>query len=1228
MKSFFVAVIAFGTAAGPLLAGPLFDDYLNPVRPGSDTGPGSEQAVASARSPLGQTFSVEGGVGEVYRIGLRPVYETWEPGETVTLTLYTSPDRKQKLASYAIEEATSHVQPIHNTKDCVLYWHLRAPTQGRTSFYFELTVAGGNEQVAFQAMPQQKGLSYVVHIKPVADREANLRRFFTERLDIDRPELAEVKKAVQAGDWEEAIARTAMHFHQRQELWADYAAVLQEKPRLDADTELADLIMSNRFRHVETKQPVPWRPEDYWVPEFKTERAQPKRGAEPSVYTWHIDRCLAAAYTHTGKAEYARRAIDLRMQFILDNPNPKLTGVPWYFELWNDRTAAARAPGHGLLPYLRLYHYDGWTNDERLVFFSFLEDNARWDYQADSGANWGAEAARACYEFGLKFPEWKMSSEYVRWGTNRLAEIVLADVRGDGTSTEAAIKYHAMVARRLKGMLQDHVEGRIRLDDDILGRLMKTVEGMYEHMAYTLMPNSFVVMCGDSWYENFAYTPTLGIADLLDARRTITRFAKSADPISRHLRMRLVALGPAAGADAADVLKMIDAYDGSAQPSEELCRTFTALLNRLIVPSVAEPGDSEATSITEDQAWLYDEKVFADVRLRPQTRNLLKTRPTGANRELLNRMLIEDAWPDEIRKGYKANELYEAGRLVQRPDFIWIASQGLEGEPPAHISKIFPDAGYFIMRSDFGCPVNVTDERDCDYRNARQLFIHNGNWFGSHGHWDFTSVNLYAFGRPLIVDPGQYEHEPPPGIGKYWNSNIHSMLVPDGRDCKRQAGPSEWAVNSVADFFDGKHFGFQKSGRIGAVRRRIAFIKPDYFVIDDSAETEVSSSWAQCWNLSDPDAKVQENGGTIITTFPAGGNVLILNQNASRFTVEQVDGITAAKQEMPKTRIVRLTENTSRPRFQTLVYPFDGPVRPVINWQLQPADGRQADDLVYALNITSPAGQDWVAWGERGKVVRFAEGTHAMAADFAAVRRSADGAVTSFAWALGRSLNFEGKVLAEADALVHTLGVTQREDTLRVEAPEPEATLRIRAGACKRFVLNGEPVSNPALRDGMWYPFADQPRAYTADNRDDFQRLTETDEWEEKADPAAWSGSYLQHETDIGRHENGVYVLDVPETDRYRVEVFLPKITVQPSDRVEYRVIGEGRPAERSEAIVSSRSASRTHVIIVNQQAMSGWTSLGEFTLSQGKLRIAARNVTEVDGLYFIADAVRIVPSR
>lgn len=1207
--------IAVLVASSWATAGPLFDDYLNYVRPGPGTEPGNATAEVTASKPLGQVITLDKSVGEIYRIGLRPVYETWAPGETVTLTLYDKPQRGTKLASYDIEEATSHVQAIHDTKDRVLYWHLRAPTKGRTQFYFELTASGGDGKVAFQSLAG-KGLSHVVHIKPVADREANLRKFFTERLNVDRPELAAVKKAVQATDWEKAIAETAMHFHNRQELWADYSAVLQEKPRLDADTELADLVLKNQLRHVETKKPVPWRAEDYWIPEFKTERAQPKQGAEPNLYTWHVDRFLTAAYTNTAKPEYARRAIDLRMQFILDNPNPKLTGVPWYFELWNDRTAAARAPGHGLLPYVRLYKYDGWTSDERLVFFSFLEDNARWDYKADSGANWGAEAARSCYEFGLKFPEWKMSSEYVSWGTSRLAEIVLGDVRGDGTSTEAAVKYHAMVARRLKGMLEDHVQGRIRLEDQLLERLLKTVEGMYEHMAYTLMPNSFVVMCGDSWYENFAYKPTVSIEDLEAPQRTILKFAKSQDAFSKHLRNKIASLSSEARASMAEQLRLVDAYTGTQTPSDDVKRAFTAILNKLIAPGIANPNEPKPEQITEEQAWLFDQQALAGVNLRPQTRNLLLTHPTGSNRELLSRMLIEDAWPGEIRAGYKSGELYDAAQLVKRPDLVWIASQGAEGRPPAQVSKSFPGGGYFIMRSDF-------DGRE--FRDARQLFIHNGNWFGSHGHWDLTSVNLYAYGRPLIIDPGQYEHNPPAGISHYWESKIHSMLVPNGKDCERRAGPSEWVSNAVIDWFDGQHDGYRKSGQIEYVRRRIAFIKPDYFVIDDSVKATAEAEWAQCWNLADPEAVSEENGGTIATTFKQGGNVLILNQRPERLSVEMAEGKTSAGDAIPKTRIIRLKEKTANPRFQTLLYPYQESVRPKIDWTVQKPDTKQSD-LVYAMHVSNGKNQDWLAFGQPGKKIKFAQGKNEIDAEFASVRRAEDNQVASFSWADGEMLSLDGQLLAAADGPVHALGVIRRGDALLVEAPEPESTLRVQAGECRQFVLNGKPVTQPIVKDGMFWPFADQPRAIVADNRDAFERMTKGEEWEIKTDPGAWSGTYVQHETDPGRHESGQYVLDVPAAGKYRVEVCLPTITTTPSDRVEYRIIGEGKPAEAGGPIVSVRSASRTHTIMVNQQTMAGWVALGEFSLNKGKLRILSKNATEVDGVYFIADAVRIVP--
>ncbi len=441
------------------------------------------------------------------------------------MTLYDSPERKRKLGDYSIDEATCHVDQyvigngsqFRETGDRVLYYQFRAAAQGGAQLYFELTAQGGDGSVSFQAFDSdayQAGksygaasdLSFECHIKPVADREANLRAFFSERLDVSRPELAAVKAAVDAGDWEKAIAETVKHYHNRMELWEAWKDVMEPKPDPKADTSLADLILKGQVRHADTGQTIPWRKESWWVGEV-VDAKLPKKGIDPSPFLWHFDRNLAGAYTATGNAEYARQAIDLRMQFIIANPNPKIVykteEFPWYFELWNDRTAGGRSPGHGDLVYARLYNYAGWTNDEKMVFFAFIEDNARWVYKATSGANWGAEAARACMEFGVSFPEWKMSPKYREWGASRLAEIVLEDIRNDGTSTEAAIKYHAMVARRLKGMIEDYKAGKVPLAAKTYAEVEKSLVDMYDHMAYTLQPDSNVVMCGDSWYENY-----------------------------------------------------------------------------------------------------------------------------------------------------------------------------------------------------------------------------------------------------------------------------------------------------------------------------------------------------------------------------------------------------------------------------------------------------------------------------------------------------------------------------------------------------------------------------------------------------------------------------------------------------------------------------------------------------------------------------------------------------
>src|SRR5262249_43552987 len=152
--------------------------------------------------------------------------------------------------------------------------------------------------------------------------------------------------------------------------------------------------------------------------------------------------------------------------------------------------------------------------------------------------------------------------------------IVMQDVRGDGTSTEAAIKYHAMVARRLKSMLEDHLSGRIHLEPELLGKLLKTTERMYEVMAYTLQPNDVVVMGGDSWDENYAYRGDIRREDIKDARTLALRLRDAKDPFSQWLRSRFDG----------ELRQELAGYDGNQEPSEVLLRELIAALTRIVNP--------------------------------------------------------------------------------------------------------------------------------------------------------------------------------------------------------------------------------------------------------------------------------------------------------------------------------------------------------------------------------------------------------------------------------------------------------------------------------------------------------------------------------------------------------------------------------------------------------------------------------------------------------------------
>ncbi len=198
-------------------------------------------------------------------------------------------------------------------------------------------------------------------------------------------------------------------------------------------------------------------------------------------------------------------------------------------------------------------------------------------------------------------------------------------------------------------------------------------------------------------------------------------------------------------------------------------------------------------------------------------------------------------------------------------------------------------------------------------------------------------------------------------------------------------------------------------------------------------------------------------------------------------------------------------------------------------------------------------------------------------------------------------------------------------DKAIIDVPQPEGSLAIALLGRKIVILNGKQVSKPVIKNGMYYPFADLPLTIVADDRDSFERITQTEEWTAVADPNAWLGGYTHHETDPGRHESGYFVFNVPKDGKYKVEVYLPEITMHPSDSVDYRIEAQGEPAGKGGAIIGVKKEDNAYIFTLNQQAMSGWVNLGTFTIKEGKFKVLAKNSTEIDGPYFIADAMRLV---
>ena len=138
---------------------------------------------------------------------------------------------------------------------------------------------------------------------------------------------------------------------------------------------------------------------------------------------------------------------------------------------------------------------------------------------------------------------------------------------------------------------------------------------------------------------------------------------------------------------------------------------------------------------------------------------------------------FNDAWDVDVRARLREGlELFP-----NREDFLWIASRGAEGRPPAGTSHLFPYAGIAVMRSDWS-------------DTASYLALDAGPFGFGHQHEDKLNFILTWRGVPFLVEAGSYAYDASRWRKYVLSARGHNVISVDGLEQHRRGHPRETYV--------------------------------------------------------------------------------------------------------------------------------------------------------------------------------------------------------------------------------------------------------------------------------------------------------------------------------------------------------------------------------------------------------------------------------------------------
>ena len=256
--------------------------------------------------------------------------------------------------------------------------------------------------------------------------------------------------------------------------------------------------------------------------------------------------------------------------------------------------------------------------------------------------------------------------------------------------------------------------------------------------------------------------------------------------------------------------------------------------------------------------------------------------------------------------------------VIRGTDSEYAASQGQEGAPPSKTVRVFR-AGYAFGRTGWGIQRDFADEAFFSLRFGPGTLL-------GHAHDDGGAVTLYAWGSPLIVDPGFGDYNKTAFRTFFKSRAAHSAVTAGGVTSRpRTASKLIRKTTSTRSL----EVVVQVNVYPGVLlRRRVVFSRRlGYLLVEDTMSSAAARTYRQLWHL--PEDADPVTTGTMTWSGRARGNVLIRQLIAGGSTrtitgaLDPIQGwISHVYGEREPAPVVEYRQNGKQVRFLTLLMPY------------------------------------------------------------------------------------------------------------------------------------------------------------------------------------------------------------------------------------------------------------------------------------------------------------------